>query len=86
MWDGHGQRNPNCEIMKNKDMVIIILGILVIVLLFNDLNTGYLYGYSMMGGRGFGWMWMFMFVCLTALVIFVIWMLNQTTGNKRRSK
>lgn len=85
--------------MKNSDSNLIISVLAALLILFAFTSVGRMgyggyggmmnYGYGMMsGGYGFGGMyifgWLMMILVIIALVLFIIWLIKQISGERRR--
>lgn len=85
--------------MKNSDSNLIISVLAALLILFAFTSVGRMgygdyggmmnYGYGMMsGGYGFGGMyifgWLIMTLVLIALVLFIMWLIKQISGERRQ--
>jgi uncharacterized membrane protein len=69
--------------MKNENLLMWILGLVVVLFLFGGfgmMGFGGTYGYGgMMSGFGSMWLfgWLFMALVTVALVLFIVWLVKQ---------
>jgi len=69
--------------MDNKNILIWVLGLVVVLFLFGGfgmMGYGGTYGYGgMMSGFGSMWLfgWLFMTLITVALVLFIVWLVRQ---------
>jgi len=69
--------------MKNENMLMWVLGLVVVFFLFGGfgmMGFGGTYGYGgMMSGFGSMWLfgWLFMTLITVALVLFIVWLVRQ---------
>ncbi|MBI2451777.1 hypothetical protein HYV50_01720 [Candidatus Pacearchaeota archaeon] len=71
--------------MKNEEVIIIILAVVLALFLFSSLSgfgmMSYLPGYRMMSGFSYGFMpifaWLFMLLVVIALVLLIAWLVKQ---------
>ena len=71
--------------MKDKNLLLWILGIIVLFSLFGRFGLGSGYG-GMMGNYGFSGMWLFgwlfMALIFTALILFIVWLIKELQGKR----
>ena len=75
--------------MKTQNTILTVsIALIVLFLISTFSNQGY--GYGMMGMMGFGYNpfmalfgWVFMLLILIALILFIIWLVNQLQPRKR---
>ena len=74
--------------MKDKNLLLWILGIVVLFSLFSGFGLfGFGGGYGgMMGNYGFSGMWLFgwlfMALIFTALILFIVWLIKELQGKR----
>ena len=76
--------------MKNKNNITWIVALIVLIFLLLIIPTWNLYGFrSMMGSYygGYGMMggfgWIFMLVLFIAIILFIVWLIQQLLNNKK---
>ena len=72
------------KVTRNNEIITIVIVVAVLLALFGWFGIVNTSSYGMMGGFRFMWIfgWLFMMLVIVALVLFIIWLVNQLQNPK----